>query len=104
MYGERFLKAYSDEPNETWRAAIERMGDEQIVLALKTLAEMGGAHPPTLPEFVKASAGMKPETGSPRHLGANPISYTELRIAGALPQPPKVERDFSQLKARIYED
>jgi len=68
------------------------------VLALKTLAEKGGAHPPTLPEFVAATKPPKPETGSPRYLGANPINVTELRIAGALPQPPKAERDMEELR------
>ena len=101
MYGERFLKAYSDEPNDTWQQTIAKLSDADIVLALKQLAEKGGAHPPTLPEFVAASKPPKPETGSPRYLGANPINYTELRIAGALPQPPKVERDMESLRRAL---
>jgi hypothetical protein len=101
MYGERFTRAYSVEPNDTWHEAISRMSDEQIVTALKTLAEAGGAHPPTLPEFVAASIGRKPETGSPRYLGANPINVTQDRIAGRLPLPPKQVRDFSGLRAAL---
>jgi hypothetical protein len=54
-----------------------------------------------LGEFVAASKPPKPETGSPRYLGANPVNYTELRIAGALPQPPKQVRDFSSLRAAL---
>lgn len=98
MYGDRFLREFGSEPNDTWAAAIDRMGDEEVKRALVTLAEKGSPHPPALPEFVAAS---KPETGSPRYLGADPINYTELRIAGMLPQPPKVARDFASLRAAL---
>jgi hypothetical protein len=77
------------------------MSDAQIVAALKGLAERGGPHPPTLPEFVAASQPPKPETGSPRYLGANPINYTEMRIAGLLPQPQKVARDIDALRRAL---
>ena len=96
MYGERFLKAYSDEPNDTWAEAIARMTDEQIITALKTLAEQGGAHPPTLPEFVAASRPPKPETGSPRYLGV-PTTPEALRLA----MPEKKVHDVSQLRAAL---
>lgn len=98
MYGAQFSKAFGSEPNDTWAAAIAQLSDEQIQRALKTLAEKGGAFAPSLGEFVKASQPPKPETGSPRYLGANPVNYTELRIAGALPQPPKAVRDFAELR------
>ena len=90
------MKAYSDEPNDTWAEAIARMTDEQIITALKTLAEQGGAHPPTLPEFVKASVGIKPETGSPRYLGV-PTTPTALRLG----MPEKRVHDVSALKAAL---
>jgi len=54
MHGDRFLREYGDEPNRTWSDAIARMSDEQIIAALRNLAEQNRAHPPTLPEFVSA--------------------------------------------------
>lgn len=77
------------------------MSDEQIIQALKALAERGGPHPPTLGEFVAASKPPKPETGSPRYLGANPINYTEMRIAGLLPQAEKKVHDVDALRKAI---
>jgi hypothetical protein len=101
MYGDRFSTAYGSEPNETWTLTIAKLTDEQIVMALANLADKGGAHPPTLPEFVAASKPVKPETGSPRHLGANPVNYTEQRIKGLLPQPEKQVRDMNALRAAL---
>ena len=100
IYGDRFTREFGSVPNETWSATIERMGDNEIAASLRALAERGSPHPPSLGEFVKAG---KPETGSPRYLGANPINVTELRIAGALPQPPKAERDMSELRRALHE-
>ena len=101
MYGDRFTTAYSREPNETWTLAIAKLSDAEIVMALANLGEKGGAHPPTLPEFIAASKPPKPETGSPRYLGANPINYTEQRVKGLLPQPAKVARDMSALRRAL---
>jgi hypothetical protein len=98
MYGAKFSKEYGSEPNETWQATIAQLTDEQIQQALKTLAEQGGPFAPSLGEFVKASKPPKPETGSPRYLGANPINYTEARIAGLLPQPEKKHFDMEALR------
>jgi hypothetical protein len=85
MYGAKFSKEFGSEPNDTWTATIDRMADAEIAASLRALAEKGSPHPPSLGEFVAASKPPKPETGSPRYLGANPINVTELRIAGALP-------------------
>lgn len=98
MYGDRFCREYGSVPNDTWTATIARMADTDIAAALKALAEKGSPHPPTLGEFVKAG---KAETGSPRYLGANPVSYTEQRVKGLLPQPPKAVRDMSALRAAL---
>ena len=54
MHGDRFLREYGDAPNRTWAEAIARMTDEQVIAALRNLAEQNRAHPPTLPEFVAA--------------------------------------------------
>ena len=51
------------------------MTDEHIARSLTALAEKGSPHPPSVGEFVAAG---KPEVGSPRYLGANPVNYTEL--------------------------
>jgi hypothetical protein len=101
MYGARFSTAYSSAPNETWTLAIAKLSDAEIVMALTNLADKGGAHPPTLPEFVAASRPPKPETGSPRYLGADPVSMTELRVKGLLPKEPAVVRDFAGLRAAL---
>ena len=101
IYGDRFSREFGSVPNDTWQQTIAHLSDDAIVLALKTLAEKGSPHPPTLPEFVAASKPPKPETGSPRYLGANPISYTEQRVKGLLPQPAKVARDMSALRAAL---
>lgn len=101
MHGDRFLREFGSQPNETWRAAIDRLSDDEIRQALKALAEKASPHPPTLGEFVAASRPPKPETGSPRYLGVNPINYTEMRIAGKLPQPPKVQHDVSGLRKAL---
>ena len=101
MYGARFTTAYSSEPNETWTLAIAKLSDAEIVLALKQLAEKGGAHPPTLPEFVVATKPPKPETGSPRYLGADPINMTELRRTGQLPREAKKVRDINELRKAL---
>jgi hypothetical protein len=98
IYGDRFLREFGAEPNDTWQATIARMSDGEITASLKALAEKGSPHPPSLGEFVKAG---RPETGSPRYLGANPINYTEQRVKGLLPQPPKVARDMSALRAAL---
>lgn len=82
-------------PNSTWAPAIDRLTDAEIAASLKALAEKGSPHPPTLGEFVLAG---RPETGSPRYLGANPINYTQERIAGRLPAPPKKIRDMNELR------
>jgi hypothetical protein len=54
MHGDRFLREYGEKPNRTWIEAIDRMSDEQVIAALRRLAEQNRAHPPTLPEFVSA--------------------------------------------------
>jgi hypothetical protein len=95
IYGDRFTREFGSVPSESWAAAIERMPDAEVVASLRALAEKGSPHPPTLGEFVKAA---KPETGSPRYLGANPINYTEARIAGLLPQPEKKHFDMEALR------
>lgn len=101
MHGDRFLREFGSQPNETWRAAIDRLSDDEIRQALKTLAEKGSPHPPTLGEFVAACRPPKPETGSPRYLGANPINYTEMRIAGLLPQAEKKVHDVDALRKAL---
>lgn len=98
IYGDRFLREFGAEPNDTWTATIERLSDAELAASLRALAEKGSPHPPSLGEFVKAG---RPETGSPRYLGANPINYTEQRVRGLLPQPPKAVRDFSGLRAAL---
>lgn len=98
MYGDRFLREFGAEPNDTWVATIARISDQEIIASLKALAQTGSPHPCSLPEFVKAS---RPETGSPRYLGANPINMTELRIAGLLPQGEKKVHDATQLRAAL---
>jgi hypothetical protein len=101
MCGDRFLREYGAVPNETWTEAVARLSDGAVVMALTQLAEKGGAHPPTLPEFVAASKPPKPETGSPRYLGANPVNYTEQRIAGLLPQREKKVHDSSEMRKAL---
>jgi hypothetical protein len=74
------------------------MSEEEISDSLAALANSGSPFLPNLGQFVKAG---RPETGSPRYLGANPVNYTEQRVRGLLPQPPKVARDMSALRAAL---
>lgn len=101
MFGARFMREFGTRPNDLWVAQIAKMNDQQIRLSLEGLLESGRSHPPTLAEFVDAGRPSKPETGSPRYLGANPIHMTQLRISGQLPQPPKVARDISALRMAL---
>jgi len=80
---------------ESWAQETGGMSDAEFKTGLERTKLAGLQHAPSLPKWIELC---KPETGSPRYLGANPINYTELRIAGALPQPPKVERDMSALR------
>lgn len=101
MFGARFMREFGTRPNDLWVAQIANMNDQQVKLCLEGLLNSGRAHPPTLGEFIEAGKAPKPETGSPRYLGADPIHYTALRIAGQLPQPPKVARDISALRMAL---
>jgi hypothetical protein len=60
MYGNRFLREYGEKPNRSWVEAVARMSDDQVIAALRNLAEQGSVHPPTLPQFVEASIYRKP--------------------------------------------
>ena len=80
-------------PNETWAATIARLSDSDIAASLKSLAEKGSPHPPTLGEFVKAG---QPETGSPRYLGV-PTTPEALRLAA----PPRCVRDIAELREKL---
>ena len=97
-YGDRFSREFGSVPNETWAATIARLSDADIAASLRSLAEKGSPHPPSLGEFVKAG---QPETGSPRYLGANPIHMTELRRTGQLPREEKQVRDINELRKAL---
>lgn len=60
MYGHRFLREYGETPNRSWVDAVSRMSDDQVIAALRNLADQGSVHPPTLPQFVEASIYRKP--------------------------------------------
>lgn len=65
MYGNRFYSSYGETPPKLWCAAIARLDDNALKRGLANLANDGGAHPPTLPEFVAACKRLPPV----RHLG-----------------------------------
>jgi hypothetical protein len=84
MHGDRFLREYGEKPNRTWIEAIDRMSDEQVIAALRRLAEQNRAHPPTLPEFVSAGTTKpKNEFG----LDYVPQVYRETRFERRLDAP-----------------
>jgi hypothetical protein len=83
---------------ESWAQETSRLSDAEFQAGLERTKGAGLQHPPSLPKWLELC---RPETGSPRYLGANPINYTQERIAGRLPQPPKVKRDFSSLREAL---
>ena len=54
IHGARFLKEFGSAPNESWKRAIAKLTDHEIVRGLTNLAEDGLQHPPTLGQFVAA--------------------------------------------------
>lgn len=83
---------------EAWAQDTAHLSDAEFKTGLERTKAAGLQHPPSLPKWLELC---KPETGSPRYLGANPINYTAERIAGRLPAPPKVVRDFSSLRKAL---
>ena len=83
---------------ESWAQETAHLSDAEFKTGLDRTKQAGLQHPPSLPKWLELC---KPETGSPRYLGADPVSYTEQRVKGLLPQPPKAVRDMSALRAAL---
>jgi hypothetical protein len=79
----------------SWAAETSRLSEGEFALGVERTKQDGGQFAPSLPKFLSLC---KPETGSPRYLGANPINVTEARIAGLLPQPEKKQFDMEALR------
>lgn len=51
IYGHRWISAYGEAVNESWRRGLQGVSVEQIGKGLERLLEQGREWPPTLPEF-----------------------------------------------------
>lgn len=51
IYGHRWISAYGEAVNESWRRGLQGVSVEQIGRGLERLLEQGREWPPTLPEF-----------------------------------------------------
>lgn len=83
---------------EAWAQDTGYLSDSEFKTGLERTKQAGLQHAPSLPKWLELC---KPETGSPRYLGANPINMTELRIAGLLPQGEKKVHDATQMRAAL---
>lgn len=82
----------------SWAQETSRLSDAEFVTGLERTKGAGLQHPPSLPKWLELC---RPETGSPHYLGVNPINYTAERIAGRLPQSPKIVHDAASLRKAL---
>lgn len=54
LYGENLVRAFGRSVPEPWRLAIRQLTTPQLERGLLELLSTGGAHPPTLPQFMAA--------------------------------------------------
>lgn len=52
MYGENLARAFGRSVPDAWRGAIRFLSNIQLERGLQSLLDEGGAHPPTLPQFL----------------------------------------------------
>lgn len=61
MYGARFLESFGGKPTDSWVDAMGDLSPQQVKGALAKIRNSGGAHPPSLPEFIGMAKGVMPE-------------------------------------------
>ena len=83
---------------QAWAQDTARLSDQEFLTGLERTKRAGLQYPPSLPKWLELC---RPETGSPRYLGADPVNYTALRIAGQLPPPAKTVFDMDALRQAL---
>lgn len=87
MYGHRWLSAYGETDDGTWRAGLRGITGAQLASGLRACADSADAWPPTLPAFRRLCRGAAVDRSDGAGVAARMPAWRRL------PEPPEaVER------------